>query len=42
MQSDILAHYEEQGLPKELHEGGVKTLLRAGMVPARTWEYTWQ
>ena len=25
------------GLPKELHEGGVKKLSRAGMVPTRTW-----
>ena len=37
VQSEILAHKEEQSLPKELHEGGVKKLLRAGMMPARTW-----
>ena len=28
---------KKKGLPTELHEGGVKKLLRAGMVPARTW-----
>ena len=37
VQGEILAHQEEQGLPKELDEGAVKKLLRAGMVPARTW-----
>ena len=37
VQSEILAYQEEQSLPEELHEGGVKKLLRAGMVPARTW-----
>ena len=35
--SEILAHQEEQSLPKEPHEGGVKKLSRKGMVPARTW-----
>ena len=37
MQSEILAHKEEQSLPTELHEGVVKKLLRTGMMPARTW-----
>ena len=37
MQSEILAHQEEQGLRKELHEGGrSKKLLRAGTM-AMTW-----
>ena len=61
MQSEILAHQEEQGLPKELHEGGSQEVasckhdaskdlesgehvagsqevLRASMMPARTWK----
>ena len=37
MQGGVLDHQEEQGLPEELHESGVKNLLRAGMMPARTW-----
>ena len=37
VQSEILAHQEEQGLPKELHEGGVRKSPRSGMMPARTW-----
>ena len=36
VQSEILAHQEEQGLSKEQHGGGEK-LSRAGMMPARTW-----
>ena len=27
----------KKSFPKELHEGGVKKLLRAGVVSARTW-----
>ena len=37
MKDEIPDHQEEQVLPKELHEGGVLKMLRAGMVPARTW-----
>ena len=37
VKAEILAYQEEKSLPEELDEGGVKKLLRAGMVPARTW-----
>ena len=37
VQGEILDHQEEQDLPKELHEGWVKKLLRAGTVPAKPW-----
>ena len=37
VQSEILAHKEEQSFSQELHAGGVKKLLRTGVAPARAW-----
>ena len=39
VQAEILDRQEEQGSSKELKVVGVKKLLRAGMMPARTWEF---
>ena len=30
MQSEILAHQEKQGFPKELHEGGCQEVITSG------------
>ena len=37
VQSEILAYQEKEGLSEEPLKVGVKKLLRAGMMPARTW-----
>ena len=36
MQREVLAYQEEQSLPEKYMKVGVKKLLRAGMMPART------
>ena len=37
MQREVLNHTDNKAFQKNYMKVGVKTLLRAGMMPARTW-----